>query len=283
MQSLGSTSRFPEAFDRRAMFQDINRPLPAIARHGLQTPSSSIQDALLRTAVIIPAQNEQESIGLVIADLPKVATVIVVDNGSTDQTASIAREAGCEVVSEPVAGYGKACLAGLAALERISEQVEIEFVAFVDGDYSDHVHRLPELLDLLVTDQADFALGSRMLGEREPGAMPAQATWGNRLACFLMKVVWQTDYTDLGPFRVIRAEALRGLEMQDVNFGWTVEMQVKASVANLRTQELPVPYRRRVGVSKISGTVSGTIRAGYKILFTIAKYAWITRLGSKSV
>lgn len=241
----------------------------------------SLADALLKTAVIIPARNEASSLGLVLGDLPKVRVVIVANNGSTDATPQIAKAAGCVVASEPIAGYGRACLAGLAALSMMSDKLDIQYVAFVDGDYSDHVHLLPQLLQPIVNDEADFVLGSRMLGQRDPGAMPPQATWGNRLACLLMKLVWQTDYTDLGPFRVIRSDKLQELSMQDKDFGWTVEMQVKATVAGLRTMEIPVPYRRRIGVSKISGTVLGTIRAGYKILYTIAKYACLTRKRSR--
>ena len=238
-----------------------------------------IEHALKRTAVIIPARDEAESIGLVLDDLPSVKHVIVANNGSTDETPRIAKDAGCIVASEPIAGYGRACLAGLKALQKVDD--EVDFVAFVDGDYSDHAHLLGQLIEPLL-DDVDFVLGSRMLGKREPGAMPIQATLGNRLACFLMGAIWGTSYTDLGPFRAIRYESLKALHMQDTNFGWTVEMQVKASVVGLRVIEIPVPYRRRVGVSKISGTVSGTIRAGYKILFTIAKYAWLTRFGKRS-
>lgn len=300
MQTLQSGLSFPEAFDRSGMFDQINNVTNAAINdvinqatceesspHSVtETQDRSLEAALMRTAVIIPARNEEDSIGLVMGDLPRVARVIVVNNGSTDSTAQIARDAGGFVVDEPVPGYGKACLAGLVAMEQFAAENEtldnvIEYVAFVDGDYSDHAHLLGTLLTPIVHDDADFVLGSRMLGKREPGAMPPQATWGNRLACFLMKMIWRTNYTDLGPFRVIRVSALRELDMRDENFGWTVEMQVKASVAGLRTLEIPVPYRRRVGISKISGTLSGTFKAGYKILYTIAKYAWTTRLSKR--
>ena len=261
---------------------NVNASLLRQQRPDDQRPDDEmLTDALLQTAVIIPARNEASSLGLVLNDLPKVGVVIVADNGSVDATPEIAKAAGCLVATEPTAGYGRACLAGLGAVSMLPEEMEIQFVAFVDEDYSDHVHLLPQLLEPIAGDEADFVLGSRMLGEREPGAMPPQATWGNRLACYLMKLVWHTDYTDLGPFRVIRRDQLEALRMQDQNFGWTVEMQVKATVAGLRTVEIPVPYRRRVGVSKISGTVSGTIRAGYKIIYTIAKYACVTRFGRR--
>ncbi|KAA1259874.1 Glycosyl transferase family 2 [Rubripirellula obstinata] len=242
---------------------------------------NSIERALQRTAVIIPARNEQDSLPLVLDDLPNVGVVIIADNGSTDSTAAIAKQAGCQVVSEPIPGYGRACLAAMHHLERFckDESLAIDYVCFLDGDYSDHPEQLQQILLPILHDESDFVLGSRLLGQRESGSMPPQAVWGNRLACFLMNRIWKTDFTDLGPFRVIRRQSLIDLDMQDLNFGWTVEMQVKAAVAKLRTIEVPVRYRRRVGVSKISGTVSGTIKAGYKILFTIAKYAWKTRNG----
>jgi hypothetical protein len=147
-----------------------------------------------------------------------------------------------------------------------------EVVAFLDADYSDHPDLLPQLVTPIQNGEADFVLGSRLLGEREPGAMPPQSVYGNKFACALMRLFFGADYTDLGPFRAIRYDALRMLGMADRNFGWTVEMQIKATRANLRTLEIPVPYRRRIGVSKISGTVTGTIKAGWKILYTIAKY-----------
>lgn len=270
--------RRPENDDCRA-----TRPLVPYRPHG-SCPSSdrllsSIQEALLRTAVVIPARNEQESLPNVLKDLPDVGVVIVADNGSTDNTREVAESMGCQVVTEPIAGYGRACLTGLDHLDTLCQQqsLAIDYVCFLDGDYSDHPERIVDLILPILHDEADFVLGSRLLGNRERGAMPPQAVWGNRLACFLMNRIWRTDYTDLGPFRAIRKPMLDELEMQDLNFGWTVEMQVKATVAKLRTIEVPVAYRRRIGVSKISGTVSGTIKAGYKILFTIAKYAWQTR------
>jgi glycosyltransferase involved in cell wall biosynthesis len=228
--------------------------------------------------VVIPAKNEQASIPHVLQDVPAVGRVIVVDNGSTDGTAEAARRMDADVVHEERRGYGSACLAGLARIEMLvaGGEPSPKIVVFLDADYSDHPEELPQLVEPLLTGEADFVLGSRLLGRREAGAMPPQSVYGNKLACFLMWLFWGVRYTDLGPFRAISYSALQQLGMQDTNFGWTVEMQIKAAVAKLRTQEIPVRYRRRIGVSKISGTVSGTFNAGYKILFTIARYRWQT-------
>jgi hypothetical protein len=183
------------------------------------------------------------------------------------------------VVKEPQRGYGAACLRGLATMAEIVDRGEAapRVVVFLDADYSDHPELLPELVAPILAGDADFVLGSRLLGKREPGAMPFQSLFGNRLACFLMRHLFGSRYTDLGPFRAIDYQAIKQIGMTDRNFGWTVEMQIKATWAGLRTIEIPVPYRRRVGTSKISGTLSGTFRAGWKILYTIAKY------GSRSV
>jgi glycosyltransferase involved in cell wall biosynthesis len=242
-------------------------------------PQVGCSIALESVCVIIPARNEAASLPLVLGDLPVVGRVLVVDNGSTDATAEVARETGAFVVREERPGYGSACLAGLGQLDAWAREGDIvpNLVVFLDGDYSDHPNLLPRLVEPILSGASDFVLGSRLLGCREPGAMPPQSVYGNRLACFLMWLLWGARYTDLGPFRAIRYDALRRLEMEDRNFGWTVEMQIKAAVAGLRVIEIPVPYRRRTGVSKISGTVGGTIKAGAKILYTIAKYAWKAR------
>lgn len=229
----------------------------------------------MRVLVIIPAFNEARSIGRVIGDLPagRVEEVVVVNNASTDETARNARAAGATVLDEPRRGYGRACLRGLAyARER-----QPDVVVFLDGDYSDHPDELGRLLAPIERDEADFVVGSRLLGQRrgwvEPGAMLPQARLGNRLACGLMRLLWGARFTDLGPFRAIRLADLLALDMRDETYGWTVEMQIKAARAGLRLAEAPVSYRRRIGVSKITGTVGGTVKASAKILWTIARYA----------
>lgn len=234
--------------------------------------------------VIIPALNEEQSLPLVLSDLPAVEAVIVVDNGSTDRTAAVATAHGAIVVKEPVRGYGQACLRGLreaARLIHLSACDTDRLIVFVDADYSDFPEMLPRLVKPIMEGKADFVLGSRLLGVREPGAMPPQSVYGNRLACWLMRLLWGHRFTDLGPFRAIRHSALQRLGMSDRNFGWTIEMQIRAVWAGLRIQELPVPYRCRIGHSKISGTFSGTIRAGAKILYTIARYALQSRAVSR--
>lgn len=222
----------------------------------------------MKIAVIIPAFNEEASIGKVLQAIPPalVAEVLVVDNASTDQTARVASENGARVVTEPRRGYGSACLRGIAALSADSD-----CVVFLDADFSDHPDEMPLLVDPIARDEADLVIGTRMLGQREPGALYPQAYFGNRLACFLIRLGWGFRYTDLGPFRAIRRRSLEKLQMRDTNFGWTVEMQVRAVQEGLRITERPVSYRKRVGVSKITGTISGTVKAGAKILYTIAR------------
>lgn len=220
-------------------------------------------------SVIIPVFNEEKSLPSVIGDLPHeiLHEIIIVDNASTDNSAHIAEGLGCRVVRENQRGYGQACLAGIAALDP-----KTDIVVFIDGDYSDHPDQLPELIQPILSHEHDFVIGSRALGDREKGAMTPQATYGNILACFLMKIFWGIRYTDLGPFRAITLRALEQIQMTDRDFGWTIEMQIRAVEEGLRITEIPVNYRRRIGTSKISGTVKGTILAGYKILTTIFKY-----------
>ncbi|HMB90957.1 MAG TPA: glycosyltransferase family 2 protein [Rhodothermales bacterium] len=225
----------------------------------------------MRVLVIIPAFNEARAIGQVIGDIPKtlVEEVMVVNNASTDETEANARAAGATVLREDRKGYGWACLRGIA-YARIRHP---DMVVFLDGDYSDHPNEMGTLIAPILHDEADFVIGSRMIGEREPGAMLPQALIGNRLACFLMRLFWGVRYTDLGPFRAIRFADLLALGMEDKTFGWTIEMQIKAALAGLRITEVPVSYRKRVGISKITGTISGTLKASAKILWTIARYA----------
>jgi len=231
----------------------------------------------VKASVIIPVFNERDSLPLVVADIPRglVDEIVVVDNGSTDGTDRIASGLPVRLVHETRRGYGSACLAGLAALEASPPEV----VVFLDGDYSDHPEEMPSLLAAIAAG-ADLVIGSRTLGRAEPGALLPQARFGNLLACFLIRVLYGHRYTDMGPFRTVRWDACRRLKMRDTNFGWTCEMQVKALKEGLRVAEVPVSYRRRVGVSKITGTVSGTLRAGYKILWTIARYGFAKRSGN---
>ena len=227
-----------------------------------------------RVAVVIPAWNEQESIGRVIDDIPQawVQRVVVADNNSTDRTAEVARQRGVTVVAAPRQGYGSACLAGLAFLESLPPDDQPHVVVFIDGDYSDRPEQLPLLVAPILNGQADFVIGSRMLTSQPRGALLPQAVFGNRLACFFIRVLFRQTYTDLGPFRAIAWDKLRALRMADPDFGWTVEMQIKAARHRLRIREVAVDYRPRIGQSKITGTVKGSVRAGYKILYTIFRY-----------
>jgi glycosyltransferase involved in cell wall biosynthesis len=224
--------------------------------------------------VIIPAFNEEPSIARVLADIPRrwVRHVVVVDNGSTDRTAEQAAGGGALVVREPVRGYGSACLAGLRRLAADPPAI----VAFLDGDYSDRPEELPMLVQPLLDDAADLVVGSRVTGERDPGALLPQARFGNWLATRLIRGLYGERMTDLGPFRAILWPRLVELGMNDRDFGWTVEMQVKAARAGLRYLEVPVSYRKRIGTSKISGTLSGSVRAGWKILYTIFRLRGVT-------
>ncbi|MBI4353824.1 MAG: glycosyltransferase family 2 protein [Candidatus Omnitrophica bacterium] len=223
----------------------------------------------IRVGIIIPARNEAEALARVVSEIPRqlVSEIIVVDNGSTDATASVALQAGARVVAEPIAGYGRACLRGLAALG-----VSVDTVVFMDADHSDYPDDLPMLLDPIAEGRADLVIGSR-LRRAQPGSLTLPQRLGNRLACALMRWWFGARYTDLGPFRAIRREALERLHMQDHAFGWTVEMQAKAARCRLRIEEIPVRYRPRIGRSKISGTLKGTVRAGMAILTTIVRIA----------
>ncbi len=216
-------------------------------------------------SVIIPAFNEQDSVGKVVSEIPSdvVTQIVVVDNGSTDKTAEVAQRAGAQVVYESKRGYGQACLRGLSAVK------DPEIVVFIDADYSDYPEELIELCEPISRNLADLVIGSRVRGEAAPGALLPQARFGNWLAVSLIKRLFGVEFSDLGPFRAISYGCLKKLNMSDTDFGWTVEMQVKAALMKLRCVEIPVRYRKRIGSSKITGTFSGSFRAGSKILLTI--------------
>ena len=225
-----------------------------------------------KISIIIPALNEEESIGRVLNDIPGeiVEEVIVVDNGSRDNTVTVSKGLGVNVILEPLKGYGAACLRGISILKQ-----DTDIVVFLDADYSDYPQDLHTVVKPIIDDDAEMVIGSRMLGVRKKGALLPQAIFGNKLATFLIRLFWGFKYTDLGPFRAIKYRDLIALNMIDKNFGWTVEMQIKALKKGLRIAEVPVRYRKRIGKSKITGTFSGTVRAGVKIIYTIFKYGFL--------
>jgi len=219
-----------------------------------------------KIVVIIPAFNEEESLPLVLADIPDfVDEVIVANNGSTDNTFEVAKKAGVTIVNENERGYGAACL---KAIEHIKNK-KFDIVVFLDGDYSDFPEEMNLVVEPIIKDNYDLVIGSRMIGNKEQGAMLPQAIFGNWLASFLINLFWKYKFTDLGPSRAIKYSALLKLNMQDRNYGWTVEMQIKAAKQKLKTIEVPVSYRKRIGQSKVTGTIKGTIKASSKILYLI--------------
>lgn len=222
--------------------------------------------------VIIPVYNEEGSIGLVIGDIPKesVNEIVVVNNLSTDNSVKVAQNAGATVIDQYQRGYGNACLKGIEYINSKPDKPDV--IVFLDGDYSDHPEELPLLLKPIFEDGYDMVIGSRTTGNQEKGAMLPQAVFGNYLATFLIRLFYGFRFTDLGPFRAIKYDSLIALGMEDRTFGWTVEMQVKALKKGLTCTEVPVSYRKRIGVSKITGTLTGTVKAGYKIIWTIFKY-----------
>jgi glycosyltransferase involved in cell wall biosynthesis len=230
-----------------------------------------------RVVVVIPALNEEASVGRVLDEIPEglVAQVIVADNGSTDATAQVAEAHGALVVYEPRRGYGAACLKGLDAC-RTLEGGPPDVVCFLDADHSDYPADMPRVLAPILRGDADLVIGSRMLDPTARAALLPQARWGNRLAVGLIHRVWGARYTDLGPFRAVTWEALERVRMVDRNFGWTVELQVKACRLGLRHVEIPVRYRKRIGHSKITGTLKGSVKAGVKILYSIARYGLLS-------
>ncbi len=222
--------------------------------------------------VIIPAFNEENAVGKVIEDIPKnlVTEIVVVNNASTDQTAVIASKAGATVLHEPEKGYGRACIRGINYLNQ--GETKPDAVVFLDADYADHPEEMSKLVTPISNGNYDLVVGSRALGQRDSGSMTVPQVFGNWLATKLLNTIYGATFTDLGPFRAIRFNTLIALDMQDRTYGWTVEMQLKAAKQRLAYLEVPVDYRVRTGKSKISGTIKGTILAGYKILWTIFKY-----------
>ena len=223
--------------------------------------------------VIIPAYNEADSIAHVINDIPKIVDeIIVVNNNSTDNTVTNAKEAGATVLSEPQKGYGYACLKGM---DYVAQQtIKPDIIVFLDGDYSDYPEEMTKIVQPIIENNIDFVIGARVKRLRENGSMTFPQIFGNWLATFLMRVMFNSRFTDLGPFRAIKHEKLIALNMQDKTYGWTVEMQLKALKQRLSYVEIPVNYRNRIGVSKVSGTVKGAIFAGIKILGWIFKYSF---------
>lgn len=221
--------------------------------------------------VVIPAYNEERSIGKVLQEIPWsiVREVIVCNNNSSDKTAEVAESNGATVVNQPIPGYGNACLKGLEHIANKAEKPDI--VVFLDGDYSDYPEEMSNLIEPIINDECNLVIGSRALGDLEKGSMQPQQIFGNWLATNLIKFFYKIEFTDLGPFRAIDYPSLLKIDMQDKDFGWTVEMQVKAAKLKLKCTEIPVSYRKRVGVSKVSGTLKGTVLAGHKILWTIFK------------
>ena len=233
-----------------------------------------------KVSVIIPAYNEEKSIGLVIRALktsleilPVDFSIIIGNNGSTDDTVKVAVSEGAEAITELERGYGAACL---KALTLVSDDTEI--IAFIDADYSDYPEEISHLLQPILENRADLVIGSRVLGRHERGALLPQARFGNWLSTRLIKIFWKYHFTDLGPFRAIRYNDFKKLNMKDRNFGWTVEMQIKAARHSLRCEEVPVSYRKRIGKSKVSGTLKGSIMAGYIILKTIFSQRFSTEI-----
>ncbi|GGG95465.1 glycosyl hydrolase [Polaribacter pacificus] len=223
--------------------------------------------------VIIPAYNEEDSIGKVIKDIPlSVNEIIVVSNNSTDDTEKNARAAGATVLTEPQKGYGYACLKGMDYISKSTEKPDI--IVFLDGDYSDYPEQLTTLVAPILNKEVDFVLGARVKEQRELGSMTPQQIFGNWLATTLMKIMFGAKFTDLGPFRAIEYKTLLALEMEDKTYGWTVEMQLKVLKQKVSYLEIPVKYRNRIGVSKVSGTLKGSVMAGVKILGWIFKYSF---------
>ena len=220
--------------------------------------------------VIIPAYNEEQSIGKVVEAIPRsiVSHVIVVNNNSSDSTVEVAKRAGAITLDEPRRGYGWACLKGIEH----SKSLNTKIVVFLDGDYSDYPEEIPDVLAPIFERDIDMVIGSRVLGKREKGSLTPQQVFGNWLATRLIRLVYRAKFTDLGPFRAIKSDCLERLKMSDKTYGWTIEMQIKAVKQKMTFCEVPVNYKKRIGVSKVSGTIKGTVLAGIKIIFAVFKY-----------
>lgn len=221
-------------------------------------------------SVVIPAFNEEQSIRKVVTDIDRdlVNHVIVVNNNSTDNTVEVAESAGAIVLDEPRKGYGWACLKGISECERL----KTEIIVFLDGDYSDYPEEIKDVIAPILSENKDLVIGSRVLGEREKGSLTPQQVFGNWLATKLVRLFYRGRFTDLGPFRAMQFHSLQKLGMSDKTYGWTIEMQIKVLKNKMSYCEVPVNYKRRIGVSKVSGTVKGTILAGIKIIFAVFKY-----------
>lgn len=228
--------------------------------------------------VVIPAFNEENAVGRVIDALPHAMLrhIVVCDNGSSDDTTEAARARGAKVVFERRKGYGRACLKALEYIETMEKAPD--YIVFLDADYSDYPQELPQLVKPLIDSNYDLVIGSRVRGQVEKGALTLPQRFGNRLATFLIRQLFDVKFTDLGPFRAVRYTSLNEMKMQDKNYGWTVEMQIKAAQMGMRCKEMPVSYRKRIGVSKVSGTISGVLGAGTKILGLIFWYGIMKRI-----
>ena len=234
---------------------------------GLVNPGQKMRSEQ-KIGVLIPALNEEKAIARVIQDIPDwVDRVVVVDNGSSDDTSKVAAALNVDVTREPQRGYGAACLTGIARLQ------DMDMIVFLDGDYSDYPEEMVMLVDPIIEGKSDLVIGSRTSGQSQSGSLTLQQIAGNWLACRLMNLIWSTHYTDLGPFRAIRTSTLEKLEMKDRGYGWTIEMQIKSALHQIRVSEVPVSYRVRIGKSKISGTIKGTVLASLKIISVIMRFA----------
>jgi len=224
----------------------------------------------MRITVIIPALDEEAAIGMVVREVPRglVGEIIVVDNGSTDRTAEVAVAAGARVIREPMRGYGAACLAGAMAAN------DADILVFLDGDRSDDPAEIPVVLQPVLEDRADFVIGSRISGSAEEGALSSHQRFGNRLVTRMLRLLYGVRLTDIGPFRAIPVKVLRDLGMEHRTYGWPVEMIVKAAKKGYRILEVPVRCRKRIGRSKVAGTIRGSLLAGYHLILTTVRYAW---------